>query len=140
MIDRTEVVNGETRIEDDGRPRELSAEELRFSTKIGHHFGSTRELAGAKDFVGQERALASLELGIGIAGSGYNIFVSGLTGADKLLTLRRGSPNGPLARRLQATGVCAGSKKRRQQCRREALERIGGRPERIRRAREKWRD
>ena len=88
MIDRTEVVNGETRIEDDGRPRELSAEELRFSTKIGHHFGSTRELAGAKDFVGQERALASLELGIGIAGSGYNIFVSGLTGADKLETLR----------------------------------------------------
>ena len=88
MIDRTEVVNSETRIEDDGRPRELSAEELRFSTKIGHHFGSTRELAGAKDFVGQERALASLELGIGIAGSGYNIFVSGLTGADKLETLR----------------------------------------------------
>lgn len=88
MIDRTEIVNSETPIEDNGRPRELSAEELRFSTKIGHHFGSTRELAGAKDFVGQERALASLELGIGIAGSGYNIFVSGLTGADKLETLR----------------------------------------------------
>ncbi len=33
--------------------------------------------------------MASLELGIGVAGSGYNIFVSGLTGADKLDTLRR---------------------------------------------------
>jgi len=70
-------------------PRELSAEELRFSTEITCKFASTGELSGAKDFVGQERALASLELGLGVAGSGYNIFVSGLTGAEKLETLRR---------------------------------------------------
>jgi len=70
-------------------PRELSAEELRFSTEIVGNFASTGELTGAKDFVGQERALASLELGLGVAGSGYNIFVSGLTGAEKLETLRR---------------------------------------------------
>ncbi len=70
-------------------PRELSAEELRFSTEIGCKFATTGELTGAKDFVGQERALASLELGLGIAGSGYNIFVSGLTGTEKLETLRR---------------------------------------------------
>ena len=70
-------------------PRELSAEELRFSTEIACKFASTGELSGAKDFVGQERALASLELGLGIAGSGYNMFVSGLTGAEKLETLRR---------------------------------------------------
>jgi ATP-dependent Lon protease len=70
-------------------PRELSAAELRFSTEIACKFTSTSELTGAKDFVGQERALASLELGLGVAGSGYNIFVSGLTGAEKLETLRR---------------------------------------------------
>jgi hypothetical protein len=68
--------------------RELSAEELRFSTKIDRKFSSTRELTGAKEFFGQERALAALELGLGISGSGYNIFVSGLTGAEKLETLR----------------------------------------------------
>jgi len=70
-------------------PRELSAEELRFSTKLARKFSSTRELSGTKEFVGQERALAALELGVGVAGSGYNIFVSGLTGAEKLETLRR---------------------------------------------------
>jgi len=70
-------------------PRELTAEELRFSTKITRKFSSTRELTGTKEFVGQERALAALELGLGVGGSGYNIFVSGLTGAEKLETLRR---------------------------------------------------
>jgi len=89
MNDRTDAVNSETGNEAAGAPRELSAEELRFTPKIEQHFASTRELAGVKDFVGQERALASLELGLGVAGSGYNIFVSGLTGADKLETLRR---------------------------------------------------
>jgi predicted ATP-dependent protease len=69
-------------------PRELSAEELRFSTTIDRKFASTRELTGAKEFFGQERALAALELGLGVSASGYNIFVSGLTGAEKLETLR----------------------------------------------------
>ena len=89
MIDTNNVVNSEPSNEAAGAPRELTAEELRFVPKIEQHFASTRELAGAKDFVGQERALASLELGLGVAGSGYNIFVSGLTGADKLETLHR---------------------------------------------------
>jgi hypothetical protein len=40
--------------------RELSAGELRFSSKIAGKFASTRELTGAKEFVGQERALAAL--------------------------------------------------------------------------------
>jgi len=72
-----------------GRARELSAEDLRFSTDIAGTFISTRELSGAQEFLGQERALAALELALGVSGSGYNIFVSGLTGADKLETLRR---------------------------------------------------
>jgi ATP-dependent Lon protease len=70
-------------------PRELSAEELRFTTKIKGDFTSTRELSKAKEFAGQDRALAALELGLGVAAGGYNIFVSGLTGSEKLETLRR---------------------------------------------------
>jgi ATP-dependent Lon protease len=70
-------------------PHELSADELRFTAKFDGKFASTRELGGAKEFVGQERALAALELGLGITGTGYNIFVSGLSGAEKLETLRR---------------------------------------------------
>lgn len=69
-------------------PRELSAEELRFSAKIAPALLSTRDTEGAKEFIGQERALAALEIGLGVTGSGYNIFVSGLTGAEKLATLR----------------------------------------------------
>jgi ATP-dependent Lon protease len=68
---------------------ELTAEQLRFQTNLDGKFNSTRELSGMQEFAGQERALAALELGIGVAGRGYNIFVSGLTGAEKLETLRR---------------------------------------------------
>jgi ATP-dependent Lon protease len=51
-------------------------------------FRSTAELEPGQDFVGQERARAALELGLGIQSSGFNIFVSGLTGAEKLTVLR----------------------------------------------------
>ncbi|HTN72687.1 MAG TPA: ATP-binding protein, partial [Methylomirabilota bacterium] len=90
MIDTTGIVTNQAR---QGQasvksPRELSAQELRFTTKIDRKFSSTRELLSAKEFVGQERALAALELGLGVSGSGYNIFVSGLTGAEKLEILR----------------------------------------------------
>jgi hypothetical protein len=84
MIDRSDVNETRPPGESDLLARELSAEELRFSAKIVPHFTSTGELTGTKDFVGQERALAALELGLGVSGSGYNIFVSGLTGAEKL--------------------------------------------------------
>jgi ATP-dependent Lon protease len=71
-----------------GNPRELTADELRFSAKIEFPFASTQELSTTKEFVGQERALAALDLGLGVSAGGYNIFVSGLTGAEKLETLR----------------------------------------------------
>jgi len=70
-------------------PKELSAEELRFSVSLDGGFKSTAELAQVEDFVGQERAVAALELGLGVAGGGFNIFVSGLAGAEKLEGLRR---------------------------------------------------
>jgi len=87
MIGSGELTNGEA--DKPGRHhRELKGEDLSFVSKISGSFNSTRELSGAREFVGQERALAALDLGLGIGGNGYNIFVSGLTGAAKLETLR----------------------------------------------------
>jgi predicted ATP-dependent protease len=72
------------------QPRELNAATLRFVTGLAGKFLSTRELTeSGREFIGQERALAALELGLGVGEPGYNIFVSGLTGANKLETLRR---------------------------------------------------
>ena len=90
MINTTRADNnGESQLQESlSRPRELTADELRFSAKIDYPFASTQELSGAKEFVGQERALAALDLGLGVFAGGYNIFVSGLTGAEKLETLR----------------------------------------------------
>lgn len=70
------------------RPVELTAEQLRFHTALSGDFQTTAELTPGHDFIGQERARAALELGLGISSSGFNIFVSGLTGADKLEALR----------------------------------------------------
>ncbi len=66
-------------------PTELSAEELRFQVSFPTAFQTTAELAPPDhDLVGQERAQAALDLGLGIAGSGFHIFVSGMAGAQKL--------------------------------------------------------
>jgi len=67
---------------------ELTAEQLRFHVNLPSTFRTTEELTPGHDFVGQERARAALELGLGITSSGFNIFVSGLTGAEKLEALR----------------------------------------------------
>ncbi|MBI3301385.1 MAG: AAA family ATPase [Deltaproteobacteria bacterium] len=69
-------------------PVKLSAEDLRFHVSLTADFRTTAELSPSHDFVGQERARAALELGLGIPSGGFNIFVSGLTGAEKLDTLR----------------------------------------------------
>jgi predicted ATP-dependent protease len=89
MISGNETTTTELVKESPNRPRELSGKDLRFASGIAAPFSSTRELSGGKEFIGQERALAALELALGIGGNGYNIFVSGLTGADKLEALRR---------------------------------------------------
>jgi ATP-dependent Lon protease len=67
---------------------ELTADELRFPPTLGSDFRTTADLTPGQDFIGQERARAALELGLGMTSSGFNIFVSGLTGADKLEALR----------------------------------------------------
>lgn len=66
---------------------ELTAEALRFRPPVSSDFHTTADVTPGHDFVGQERARAALELGLGITSSGFNIFVSGMTGADKLAAL-----------------------------------------------------
>jgi predicted ATP-dependent protease len=89
MIGSGELNNREHANQPGRHAREVKPEDLVFASKLNGSFRSTQELTGANEFVGQERALAALELGFGIGGNGYNIFVSGLTGAAKLETLRR---------------------------------------------------
>jgi ATP-dependent Lon protease len=67
---------------------ELTAAQLRFHVTLPDDFRTTAGLVPGNDFIGQERARAALELGLGIASGGFNIFVSGLTGAEKLNALR----------------------------------------------------
>ncbi len=67
---------------------ELTAEQLRFRVVATVDFRTTEELSTSHEFVGQKRARAALDLGLGIPNSGYNIFVSGLTGAERLTALR----------------------------------------------------
>jgi ATP-dependent Lon protease len=72
-----------------GIARELSADDLRFTVRLDGGFATTEELAPAQDFAGQERALAAMELGLGVIGGGFNIFVSGLAGTERLQALQR---------------------------------------------------
>ncbi|MBI2912317.1 MAG: AAA family ATPase, partial [Chloroflexi bacterium] len=49
----------------------------------GFQFECTDELTPLTEFVGQDRALRSLQFGLGLGKAGYNIFVTGLTGTGK---------------------------------------------------------
>ena len=62
-------------------PLELSAEQLHFRPALTLDFQTTKELEPLRDFAGQERARAALEIGLGVASRGFNIFVSGLSRA-----------------------------------------------------------
>ena len=76
-------------LKDAAVPRELTAEQLSFRVTLDSSFGTTSEFTDREDFAGQERAQAALELGLGVTGGGYNIFVSGLGGAEKLQALQQ---------------------------------------------------
>src|SRR5262245_43961699 len=52
-------------------------------------FGTTDELAPLAGIIGQERAQKALMLGVEIAKSGYNIYVSGMTGTGKLTAVQQ---------------------------------------------------
>lgn len=70
-------------------PRELSAEEVDTGPIEGLEFDDTSHLEPLDEIVGQDRAMASIEVGLGISQDGYNIFVAGLTGTGKMGTIRK---------------------------------------------------
>jgi lon-related putative ATP-dependent protease len=67
-------------------PEKLSVppEELRLAhDPATFTFECTDELTPLSEFVGQDRAVRSLQFGLGLEKPGYNIFVTGLTGTGK---------------------------------------------------------
>ncbi len=72
-------------------PREVASADIGPAFRLDAAFTGTASIEPAPEDgpSGQERAIAALELGTGISGRGYNIFVTGLTGADRLEFLKR---------------------------------------------------
>src|SRR5579883_2572583 len=69
---------------------ELRPADLSFSidpAELG--FRTTDELQPLDEVVGQERALRALDFGLGVRHRGYNVYVSGLTGAGKKQLVQR---------------------------------------------------
>jgi predicted ATP-dependent protease len=69
-------------------PRRLSGAQAAFTVPAADlAFGTTADVALTPDWSGQERALAALELGLGVPHAGFNIYVSGLGGTHREQTL-----------------------------------------------------
>lgn len=70
---------------------ELSADQVRKAVDLSHlTFTTTADLEPQTALVGQERAVQALQMGIAMPQSGYNIFVSDVTGTGahtQILTL-----------------------------------------------------
>jgi predicted ATP-dependent protease len=63
---------------------EVPADKLRWTCDPEmFKFKCTKELAPLKDFIGQERATRAVEFGLNMGNSGYNIYVSGITGTGR---------------------------------------------------------
>ena len=64
--------------------KSLKAEELSWRCDVGNlTFSNTSEIADISDVIGQERALRSLDFGLGILDGGFNIYVLGESGTGK---------------------------------------------------------
>ncbi len=53
------------------------------------NFQTTEDLNPSREIIGQERALAALQLGLEIEASGYNIFVTGTPGTGRTTTVQK---------------------------------------------------
>ncbi|MBI4307166.1 MAG: AAA family ATPase, partial [Chloroflexi bacterium] len=63
---------------------EISIPDLRWRCDPGRFkFDCTDELEPPSSFVGQDRAAAALEVGLGVTRPGFNIFVTGMTGTGR---------------------------------------------------------
>lgn len=62
----------------------VPAEKLRWQCDSSiFEFECTKDLAPLREFIGQDRAIRSLEFGLNMPNHGYNIFVSGVNGTGK---------------------------------------------------------
>ncbi len=51
-------------------------------------FGCTSDIEPLKEFIGQDRAIGSIHFGLAVERSGYNLFLTGLTGTGKATTVK----------------------------------------------------
>ena len=72
------------------RPEPLPPERLYTHCDIGcFEFDTTAELEELSEIIGQERALAAVQFGIGMRREGYNLFVLGPAGTGKTTAVRQ---------------------------------------------------
>src|SRR5690348_10580752 len=73
-----------------GAPPELTAEKLRWRCEPARlPFETTAQADLREGFVGQERALRALKMGVELGAPGYNVFVCGLAGTSRGGTIAR---------------------------------------------------
>ncbi len=67
----------------------VPVEKLRWRCKPDlFDFETTSEIPFCDEIIGQERATKAIQLGLGVASRGYNIYVQGLTGTGKKTTVK----------------------------------------------------
>jgi len=72
------------------RPTELPPEKLRWRCELARiPFETTAQAELREGFIGQERALRALKMGVELSAPGYNIFVCGLAGTSRGGTIAR---------------------------------------------------
>jgi len=77
---KTNTENPETRV----RVPELGVEKLRWRCELSRiPFETTAQAQKREGFVGQERALRALKMGVELSAPGYNVFVCGLAGTSR---------------------------------------------------------
>ncbi|HYW67285.1 MAG TPA: Lon-like protease helical domain-containing protein, partial [Candidatus Dormibacteraeota bacterium] len=65
-------------------PAELAADKLRWRCELSRvPFETTAQAQKREGFVGQERALRALKMGVELSAPGYNVFVCGLAGTSR---------------------------------------------------------
>ncbi len=65
-------------------PTELAADKLRWRCELSRvPFETTAQAQKREGFVGQERALRALKMGVELSAPGYNVFVCGLAGTSR---------------------------------------------------------
>ena len=72
------------------KPIELAPEKLRWRCELSRiPFETTAQAEPREGFIGQERALRALKMGVELSAPGYNVFVCGLAGTSRGGTIAR---------------------------------------------------